>query len=104
MSPDIVEYLLRATAIWAVLLAYYFLALRRADFRFQRVYLLGGGCRANASYSKKYFPESENGLFAFKTACFRSFGQEVEQLLLYDASALGGGGCLVWLSPYCLPW
>jgi|GEM_PF-4166574 hypothetical protein len=56
MSPDIVEYLLRATAIWAVLLAYYFLALRRADFRFQRVYLLGGG------------------------------------------------GCLVWLSPYCLPW
>jgi hypothetical protein len=43
MSPDIVEYLLRATAIWAVLLAYYFLALRRADFRFQRVYLLGGG-------------------------------------------------------------
>jgi hypothetical protein len=48
--------------------------------------------RANASYSKKYFPESENGLFAFKTVCFRSFGQEVEQLLLYDASALRGKG------------
>lgn len=42
MTPDILEYLLRATAIWVVLLAYYYLALRRTNFRFQRFYLLGG--------------------------------------------------------------
>jgi len=29
MTPEILEYLLRVTAIWAVLLAYYFLSGRR---------------------------------------------------------------------------
>ncbi len=41
MTPDILEYLLRLTVIWAVLAAYYFLALRRAGFAAQRFYLLG---------------------------------------------------------------
>lgn len=41
MTPEILEYLLRLTVIWAVLAAYYFLALRRADFSAQRFYLLG---------------------------------------------------------------
>lgn len=42
MTPDILEYLLRATTIWSVLLAFYLLVRRRTDFRFQRVVLLGG--------------------------------------------------------------
>jgi len=41
MTPEILEYLLRLTVIWAVLLAYYFVALRRAGFATQRFYLLG---------------------------------------------------------------
>lgn len=41
MTPEILEYLLRLTVIWAVLLAYYFVALRRAGFAAQRFYLLG---------------------------------------------------------------
>ena len=41
MTPEILEYLLRLTVIWAMLLAYYFLALRRAGFAVQRFYLLG---------------------------------------------------------------
>lgn len=42
MSPDTLEYLLRLTMIWAILLAYYYLALGQTSFRFQRFYLLGG--------------------------------------------------------------
>lgn len=42
MTPDILEYLLRATTIWSVLLAFYLLVRRRTDFRFQRLVLLGG--------------------------------------------------------------
>lgn len=42
MTPDILEYLLRATVIWTVLLAYYFVSGRREGFRFQRILLLGG--------------------------------------------------------------
>lgn len=41
MTPEILEYLLRLTVIWAALLAYYFLALRQANFAAQRFYLLG---------------------------------------------------------------
>ncbi|MEM6771551.1 MAG: M56 family metallopeptidase [Bacteroidota bacterium] len=42
MSPELLEYGLRATTIWALLLAYYFLWGRKMGFRFQRVLLLGG--------------------------------------------------------------
>lgn len=42
MTPDLLEYALRATTIWALLLAYYFLWGRRTSFRFQRILLLGG--------------------------------------------------------------
>lgn len=42
MSTDLLEYSLRATTIWGLLLAYYFLWGRKAGFRFQRVLLLGG--------------------------------------------------------------
>jgi hypothetical protein len=42
MTPETLEYLLRVTVIWAVLLAYYFIAGRKASFRFQRFFLLGG--------------------------------------------------------------
>ncbi|WP_020566928.1 M56 family metallopeptidase [Neolewinella persica] len=42
MTPEILEYLLRATVIWLALLAYYFVAGRKASFRFQRFFLLGG--------------------------------------------------------------
>lgn len=42
MTPETLEYLLRLTVIWSVLLAYYFFALRQTSFRFQRFYLLGG--------------------------------------------------------------
>lgn len=41
MIPDVLEYLLRLTVIWMVLLAYYFIALRRSGFAVQRFYLLG---------------------------------------------------------------
>lgn len=42
MTPEILEYLLRATVIWLALLAYYFVAGHKASFRFQRFFLLGG--------------------------------------------------------------
>jgi hypothetical protein len=42
MTPEILEYLLRATIIWLALLAYYFVAGRKASFSFQRFFLLGG--------------------------------------------------------------
>ncbi|MEM9528492.1 MAG: M56 family metallopeptidase [Bacteroidota bacterium] len=39
---EVIEYLLRATVIWAVLLGYYFLVVNgKSSFRFQRFYLLG---------------------------------------------------------------
>ena len=41
MTPEILEYLLRLTVIWAVLIAYYFFAMRRVGFATQRFYLLG---------------------------------------------------------------
>ncbi|MEO0734878.1 MAG: M56 family metallopeptidase, partial [Bacteroidota bacterium] len=41
MSPEILEYLLRTTAIWTVLLAYYGLTMQRAGFGVRRAYLLG---------------------------------------------------------------
>jgi len=41
MSTEILEYVLRATVIWSVLLAYYFICLRQVRFGFQRTYLLG---------------------------------------------------------------
>ncbi len=39
---DLLEYGLRATTIWALLLAYYYLWGKRTSFRFQRLLLLGG--------------------------------------------------------------
>lgn len=42
MTFEILEYLLRATVVWAVLLAFYLIVRRQSDFRFQRVVLLGG--------------------------------------------------------------
>lgn len=42
MTPDTLEYLLRATMIWSVLLAFYLLVRQRTSFRFQRIVLLGG--------------------------------------------------------------
>ncbi|TXF88753.1 hypothetical protein FUA23_12945 [Neolewinella aurantiaca] len=41
MTPEILEYLLRLTVIWAVLIAYHFLTMRRGSFAAQRFYLLG---------------------------------------------------------------
>ncbi|TXF88754.1 M56 family metallopeptidase [Neolewinella aurantiaca] len=41
MTPEILEYLLRLTVIWVVLIAYYFLTMRRGSFAAQRFYLLG---------------------------------------------------------------
>ena len=41
MTPETLEYLLRLTVIWAVLIAYYFAVMRRSGFTTQRFYLLG---------------------------------------------------------------
>jgi len=40
MNPELIEYLLRATVIWLVLLAFYWLVRRHVSFRFQRAVLL----------------------------------------------------------------
>ena len=42
MTPETLEYLLRATVIWLALLTYYFAVGRKSSFRFQRFFLLGG--------------------------------------------------------------
>ncbi len=42
MSPDLLEYGLRVSTIWLLLLSYYFIWGRKAGFRFQRLLLLGG--------------------------------------------------------------
>ncbi|MEM9930805.1 MAG: M56 family metallopeptidase [Bacteroidota bacterium] len=42
MTPEVLEYLLRATVIWLALLTYYFVAGRQTSIRFQRFFLLGG--------------------------------------------------------------
>lgn len=42
MSTDLIEYGLRVSTIWLLLLGYYFIWGRKTGFRFQRVMLLGG--------------------------------------------------------------